>query len=1268
MDVGLIGISSNPLADAPAPMRMSFKDADQEEDVPPLQQLSKATGQTEEQLVALGDEDLLMLMQEAGFLGVAAKNAVLLEVTKLRNPPPAAPAAAAGDDGGGDDGGGGLDVDALNARWDEHMERLAWGKCPKDAIIRWASILTFIMFMYSIYADGAYHFESATAESDQELLEWAEAYGGRDKLQLHGPTDWNHRLLAKTWYGMPQHHAVYLDFRLWAVGQCGMCEGENPPEAVIMLDGQTFDRNGDGKTFKRRTNYYVGATSDDLLNEEKANSAFRYEFSVHAQDLPAPGPKSNSAAFAKVSLRLPHSASNLSLVVEQAYGDVEDYAAITQALGMQQLMIDAVQVRYGVCPRPEPEAALPPLSRRTAAQMAVDRANARALVVAASANCSFEPGQGAGAADEFIGEAATPQACAELVVRQRPAANGASYSAPPTGHGCWAEYGMTERAIDSASLKFVSAFLGGGGELGQVTLHDDFIGGDNRGWNVLDDAQSDLLPLPAETMTCGSFGEILGGFGLGAGKSLEKTYDLSRQPRHTMVILSLRFLKIDSWDGEAGVVYIDGSQVWKSQSLNFQDDDDVGGGRQCGSEASPHWTERAVEVGPISVAHSAESLRLTVTTTLDQDGSDESFGISNINLKFMEVGASWVASESKMKCVSAIQSAGEPGYRPACCSDTALPGFAKHPGADRICPWYSDSSDDTPVGVGYDSARLVCAAHGARQCTKTELNSGCLPPLPPLAGEGNEGLTWTEDACDSPGKELRCTETACEEINFSCHDSDLMDLEQLTFADETEEQDAGTIGGWSMPITYTGREGGEDGGGGGPSWSSVHASRSCDDSQCSSQAHDCCAPGDEASTCDRGAGFTEVVYVSDDRGEEDKEPGAACVTYTCCIPEARVEGDRAAVEAGYDPAAPISEYSLGYLYDEQDVWSPAYFEEHVPFTVQLSTAFSGGGGAESSVEMNVLDDSAAGTGDDTLWWTYILVCSFLFTVSYRVACAAPEMWCAPLPVYPYIGQSVGRGKFFELSGGYADRRLEQTQTRVVLRANVEGCACCPGRCGGFKLPVEQELLPRQLRERGVPEAVWNEAMVKQKTLQKRYSKVCDIPMRWSAGCLAVVEMPWWLKLKMAWASNCYSCCGCCWRCCCCCECGTCCCFPCSTCCCPGAGGFLGLWWHMGWLLLFPFIPWARCDPYQHAMRWWLEDFNKALAPHGVNAKIFSFAMTNADGGRHPDDNSSLSTLVFGLSEDERKIMEMEPVVQSGHHHDPNCPACWNCFCHSGRVV
>ena len=79
-------------------------------------------------------------------------------------------------------------------------------------------------------------------------------------------------------------------------------------------------------------------------------------------------------------------------------------------------------------------------------------------------------------------------------------------------------------------------------------------------------------------------------------------------------------------------------------------------------------------------------------------------------------------------------------------------------------------------------------------------------------------------------------------------------------------------------------------------------------------------------------------------------------------------------------------------------------------------------------------------------------------------------------------------------------------------------------------------------------------------------------------------------------------------------------------------------------------------------------FNEALQPYGVYVKLFTFARTDAEGQLHGDANSSLSTLVVGLTDEETKIMQMEPVLQAGHHHDQHCPSCWAMMCHAGRVV
>ena len=116
------------------------------------------------------------------------------------------------------------------------------------------------------------------------------------------------------------------------------------------------------------------------------------------------------------------------------------------------------------------------------------------------------------------------------------------------------------------------------------------------------------------------------------------------------------------------------------------------------------------------------------------------------------------------------------------------------------------------------------------------------------------------------------------------------------------------------------------------------------------------------------------------------------------------------------------------------------------------------------------------------------------------------------------------------------------------------------------------------------------------------------------------------------------------------------------------GPYLGICpftWHWAWWLSCCCVPWSRCDPFQVQLRRFLEDFNAALAPHGVWVKAFSFKQTNGDGHFHKDE--ALATLVFALSPEERQVLEMEAVLQQGHSRDPNW-ACWCMPCHHGRVV
>eukprot|EP01045_Picozoa_sp_COSAG04_P014325 COSAG04_NODE_1066_length_8488_cov_2.933246_5_plen_181_part_01 len=62
--------------------------------------------------------------------------------------------------------------------------------------------------------------------------------------------------------------------------------------------------------------------------------------------------------------------------------------------------------------------------------------------------CEMETGDGIGGTETQIGDAASPQACAQMVRRTQPDANGATYS-NTGGMGCYAEFGMTGANSDT---------------------------------------------------------------------------------------------------------------------------------------------------------------------------------------------------------------------------------------------------------------------------------------------------------------------------------------------------------------------------------------------------------------------------------------------------------------------------------------------------------------------------------------------------------------------------------------------------------------------------------------------------------------------------------------------------------------------------------------------------------------------------------------------------------------------------------------------------
>jgi hypothetical protein len=117
--------------------------------------------------------------------------------------------------------------------------------------------------------------------------------------------------------------------------------------------------------------------------------------------------------------------------------------------------------------------------------------------------------------------------------------------------------------------------------------------------------------------TCNTLGTILGG-ALGTGAYLEKVYtDL---PQHSALRIELKFVFLRTWDYEHGIIYVDGEEEWRQRYWHR----DGAADEDCGQLT--HYTD--VEI--ILLDHTSETVTLRVTTNLDQEASDEGWGIVDV--------------------------------------------------------------------------------------------------------------------------------------------------------------------------------------------------------------------------------------------------------------------------------------------------------------------------------------------------------------------------------------------------------------------------------------------------------------------------------------------------------------------------------------------------------------------------------------------------------------------------------------------------------------
>ncbi len=138
-----------------------------------------------------------------------------------------------------------------------------------------------------------------------------------------------------------------------------------------------------------------------------------------------------------------------------------------------------------------------------------------------------------------------------------------------------------------------------------LLIFDDFEDGSTKGWSA------------GKVQGCGKYGKMLGGVDVfGKGAAPTKTV---AAPVHTQAKLALKYVRVDSWDGESAVVQINGNTVFtKKGTAGFI-------GNECGKW---NWDEDHWDVAWTGV-HTAAQATVTVTSTLDQGADDEAFAFDN---------------------------------------------------------------------------------------------------------------------------------------------------------------------------------------------------------------------------------------------------------------------------------------------------------------------------------------------------------------------------------------------------------------------------------------------------------------------------------------------------------------------------------------------------------------------------------------------------------------------------------------------------------------
>lgn len=235
---------------------------------------------------------------------------------------------------------------------------------------------------------------------------------------------------------------------------------------------------------------------------------------------------------------------------------------------------------------------------------------------AAGANAAFDCADGADPdggwsatagsdCDDEDNQTAIPSSCLE-VLNCYPSATDGTYDIDPDGHGGNAPF-------------MVNCDMANGGWT--VIYTEDFASGDASGWE-----DGSGVPSPVDTTSpCALYySEMLGGYEVFAvGASTVQTFDLLNIP-HAEVSVRLDYLIFDSWDGEYAIVSVDDAPLY-----NVLFDYRTGAVNACGGA----WGDLGAQAVALQSAHSAAKVTVQVTSTLNSDATDESFGVDNVAIR-----------------------------------------------------------------------------------------------------------------------------------------------------------------------------------------------------------------------------------------------------------------------------------------------------------------------------------------------------------------------------------------------------------------------------------------------------------------------------------------------------------------------------------------------------------------------------------------------------------------------------------------------------------